>query len=235
MFCREGGSVSDRKRVAVSARSEKKIRVLLVDDHTLVREGLRKFLEDTSEIQVIADVGDGRTALKALERLKPDLVLMDISMPGLNGIDAIKLMLKSNSRMRVLVLSMHCSEAYVLEALKAGAHGFVLKSGEGRELVEAIRLVAAGESYFSPQVSAILASRYRTQDEISPGETSSLSLREREILQLLGEGKTLSEIAGILSITRKTVKNHRNKIANKLCCRSNADLVKAAIRLGLTS
>jgi len=219
----------------VSARSEKKIKVLLVDDHTLVREGLRKFLEDTSEIQVIADVGDGRTALKAAERLKPDLVLMDISMPGLNGIDAIKLMLKTNSRTRVLVLSMHCSEAYVLEALKAGARGFVLKSGEGRELVEAIRAVAAGDCYFSPQVSAILASRYRAQEEISPAETSSLSLREREILQLLGEGKTLSEIAGILSITRKTVKNYRNKIANKLCCKSNADLVKAAIMLGLTS
>lgn len=219
----------------MSARSEKKIKVLLVDDHTLVREGLRKFLEDTSEIQVVADVGDGRTALRALDQFKPDLVLMDISMPGLNGIDAIKLMLKMNSKTRVLVLSMHCSEAYVLEALKAGARGFVLKSGEGRELAEAIRVVARGDSYFSPQVSAILASRYRTHNDPSPAETSSLSLREREILQLLAEGKTLSEIASILAITRKTVKNHRNKIADKLCCRSNADLVKAAIRLGLTS
>jgi len=217
------------------AETEEKINILLVDDHTLVREGLRKFLEDSSGIRVVGDVGDGRTAVKLVGQLRPDLVLMDISMPGLNGIDAIRMMLKANKKQRVLVLSMHGSEAYVLEAVQAGARGFVLKSGEGRELVEAIKSVASGNSYFSPEVSAILASRFRDEDGTPSVEGSPLTLREREILQLLGEGKNLTEIAATLNISRKTVKNHRNHIANKLRCSSGADLVKAAIRLGLTS
>jgi DNA-binding NarL/FixJ family response regulator len=211
------------------------IRVLLADDHRLLRESLRKLLEEDPGFEVVAEAGDGRTALKLAGKLTPDVVVLDISMPELNGIDGLRLLAHDMPDVKVCVLSMHVADSYVVEAVRLGARGYLLKNAAGDELKAAVRAIAAGKSYFSPEISTILARQVRSGGDSAEQGAGVLSGREREVLQLIGEGKNLRQIAHALGISEKTARNHRDNIAGKLCCASTADLVKQAIRLGLTT
>ena len=209
------------------------IRLLLVDDHRLLRESIRKLLAEEPGLEIVDEAADGRRALKLAVQKRPDVVLLDIEMSELNGVDVIRQLAREVPETKALVLSMHAADSYVIEALRAGAKGYLLKSSTGDELKAAVRAVAGGDSYFSPQVGAILARHVRISDE-EPA-MSPLTTREREVLQLIAEGKTLREVAQTLSVSAKTAKNHRDHIAAKLGAHSTAALVKHAIRLRLTT
>ncbi len=217
----------------------KDIRVLLADDHALVRAGIRALLESLEGIQVIAEADDGREALHLVEVHRPDLVLMDIAMSGLNGLEAAKRINRDYPETRVIILSMHANEEYVLQSLRAGASGYLLKDAGTAELEIAIKAVANGETYLSPPVSKHVISDYVRR--ISGGEqevTSTLdrlTLRQREILQLIAEGQTTQEIARLLNIGVKTVETHRMQLMERLDIHDVAGLVRYAIRVGLIS
>ncbi len=203
------------------------IRVLLADDHRIVREGLRALLETSEDIQVVGEASDGREALSLAQEVQPDVVVMDLAMPSLNGVDATKRLRAALPETQVVVLSMHATEAHVRPALRAGARGYLLKGAGLSDLLTAVRAVAAGDAFFSPQIAAFLL------DRPDPGD--SLTSREREVLQLVGEGRSSAEIARLLHISVKTVEGHRARLMTKLRARNVADLVRGAIRLGLVS
>ena len=213
------------------------IKVLLVEDQKIVREGLRFFLENQPGIDVVAEADNGQAALQLTGELHPDVALMDLNMPILNGIDTTRKICSEYPETRVLILSMHSEKQFLLEALRAGAKGYILKSSiSARELVQAIKKIAVGENYFSPFViESILSDYIKDNAEKPPYRFSLISPREREILQLIAEGKNTKEIAYSLKVSPKTIDSHRQNIMKKLKLCSVAELTKFAIREGLTS
>jgi DNA-binding NarL/FixJ family response regulator len=209
------------------------IRVLIADDHEVVAEGLRHLVEAEKDIEVVACVGDGREAVQQSRDLQPDVVLMDLSMPELNGADATRAILERDPRCRVIVLSMYSQREYVRRALKAGAAGYVVKRSAAREVVEAIRAVHAGQRYLSPRVADVVLEDYTDEKQDDP--LARLSAREREVLQLLAEGRTGAQIAERLALSQKTVETYRARLVEKLGIRDLAGLVRFAIQKGLVS
>ena len=206
------------------------IKILLADDHTIVRQGLKLILSSHADLQVIGEAANGREVLELAEKLKPDVVLMDVAMPELNGIEATRRLASVSPRTKVLVLSMHKEAVYVREILKAGARGYILKDAIDTELISAIQSVARGDGYISPAISGTLLSDYR-QNITNPLDL--LSSREREVLQLIAEGKTNKEVATGLNLSVYTVDSHRGKIMEKLNLHSTGELVRFAMKQGL--
>jgi two-component system response regulator NreC len=208
-------------------------KVLLVDDHAILREGLRMVLESQPQITVVGEAEDGRQAVEMAEQLHPDVVVMDIAMPNLNGLEATRQIKRRMPQIKVVILTMHENHQYLLQIVKAGATGAVLKRSAGAELVQAVKAAARGESFFSPSIASLLVEDYRLrlQGDVDPIET--LTDREREVLQLVAEGKTNQEIADQLFISIKTVQTHRAHIMEKLDAHDRTDLVKHAIRTGM--
>jgi DNA-binding NarL/FixJ family response regulator len=206
------------------------IKILLAEDHTIVRQGLKLILAAHSDLEVIGEAANGREAVELAASLKPDIVLMDVAMPELNGIEATRRIVQDSPRLRVLVLSMHKEAVYVREILKAGARGYILKDAIDTELVNAVRSVARGDGYISPAVSGALLNDYR-QNVTDPLDL--LSSREREVLQLIAEGKTNKEIAVRLNLSVYTVDSHRSKLMEKLNLHNTGELVRFAVKSGL--
>jgi DNA-binding NarL/FixJ family response regulator len=210
------------------------LRILLADDHTVVRQGLRKVLEERPEWQVVAEAGDGRTAVRLAEEHKPDVAVVDVAMPLLNGIEATRQITKRAPQTKVLVLSMYSDEAYVTQMLKAGAKGYLLKDSADVDLLEAVQAVSQGKSFFSPAVARLMSDDYRHQrGEHAVDRYESLSDREREIFQLVAEGKTNKEMAALLFISPSTVETHRARVMEKLDLHSAAEIVLYAVRRGV--
>jgi RNA polymerase sigma factor (sigma-70 family) len=214
-----------------------KIRALVADDHAIIREGLSIMLGNQPDMEVVGKAANGREAVRLVDEEKPDVAIMDISMPELNGIEAIQQMLPHHPQMKVVVLSIHETKPYVYRALKAGARGYLLKETAGLEVVEAVRAVYRGERYLSRRIADLLMDvsfrQLETSIELSPLE--KLSPREREILQLVAEGKTSQEIAERLSISPKTVDTYRSRLMHKIGVDDVAGLVKFAIQHGVIS
>ncbi len=211
------------------------LRILLADDHQLFRDGLRTLLGQQANMEVVGEAIDGPSAVEAAGRLRPDILLMDISMSGLNGIEATRRILGDGSTTRVIMLSMHADQRYVNEALRAGALGYVLKDSAIGELLAAIRTVAQGRRYLSGTLADRVIGEYiGLSGERSPSAFSTLSPRERQVLQLLAEGKSTKEMAAQLRVSVKTVETHRKQIMDKLDIHSVAELTKYAIREGIT-
>jgi len=213
--------------------STKLIRVLLADNHTLVRAGLRALLQNIEGIQVVAEAGDGREALHLIAVHQPDLVLMDIAMPEMNGLEATAHVVKEFPQVRVMILSMHANEEYVLQALRSGAMGYVLKDAGISELELAVRAIVRGETYLSPAVSKHVVADYVRRVSSEPSSLEQLTSRQREILQLIAEGRTTKEIADLLYVSVKTVETHRLQLMKRLNIHDVAGLVRYAIRMGL--
>jgi DNA-binding NarL/FixJ family response regulator len=214
-----------------------KLRLLLGDDHTLVRHGLRKILEERADWEVVAEVGDGREAIRKAVALKPDVAVIDIGMPLLNGIDATQQIVRRVPETRVLVLSMHSDEAYVTRALQAGATGYMLKDSAGKDLLKGIASVAAGQAFFSPAIARLMLDDY-VRCVAGTGVADrydTLSEREREIFQLIAEARTNKEVAELLEISPATVETHRARILQKLDIHNTAELVLYAVRRGVIS
>ena len=206
------------------------IRVLLADDHTIVREGLRALLAKEGDFQVVAEAGDGHEALRLAKHTRPDVATLDLSMPLLNGLEAARQMAAWEQGPRTILLTMHAEDSYVLEALRAGVRGYVLKKQAGADLVRAIREVVADGVYLSPGVSAAVAGAIRSPSHLPE---DSLTAREREVLQLVAEGKTTKEIGTILGVSTKTADAHRTRLMQKLDIHDIASLTRYAIRSGL--
>jgi DNA-binding NarL/FixJ family response regulator len=211
-------------------------RILLVDDHEIFLEGLRGLLEKHRDLEVVGRAADGRTAVDLARELAPDVVVMDITMPGMNGIEATRRIVAHEPRVRVVALTMHSTRRFMAEALKAGAAGYLLKESAVAELILAIRTVVEGRAYLSPRITDVLVSDYvRHVPAGGSADLSALSPREREVLQLVAEGKSTKEIAGLLHVSVKTIEAHRTQVMEKLRIRSVAGLTKFAITEGLTS
>jgi len=212
------------------------IRILLADDHKITRQGLRSLLDKQSDMEVVAEAEEGRTAVRLVRELLPDVVIMDVSMPDLNGMEAARQITREFGDVRIVALSMHSDSLFVTEMLKSGASGYLLKDCAFEELALAIRTVVAGKTYLSPSISGVVVDDYLHR--LSKADFSGLEVltsREREVLQLLAEGKSTKQIALKLHISVKTVETHRRQIMNKLDIHTVAELTKYAIRKGLTS
>jgi len=213
----------------------RKIRVLLVDDHTVVRQGLRRILETDEEIEIVGEAGDGRTATEMVQRLHPNVVVMDIALPELNGIEATRQIMKRNEGTKVLILTMHSDDVCVRQSLKAGARGYLLKDSEDLDLLKAVKAIGRGGSFFSPAVSKVLLEGY-LGDAGGQEVEDNLALltdREREVLQLIAEGRNMKEIGDRLGISARTAETHRARIMTKLEIHDVAGLVRYAIKHGL--
>ena len=212
-----------------------RVQIVLADDHTVVRKGLRLLLESVPQFQVVADAADGRRAVALVEEHRPDVVVMDIAMPILNGIEAARQISIKAPQTAIVFLSMHSDEAYVIKALKAGARAYLLKDSAENDLINAVKAVSEGKSFFSPAVSKMLAEDYMRQMREHGVDDSFdlLTTREREILQLLAEGKSNKEVAGMLNLSLYTVETHRSNIFQKLNLHSTADLILYAVRKGV--
>jgi DNA-binding NarL/FixJ family response regulator len=215
----------------------KTIRILLADDHTVVRKGLRLLLESHPGFQVIGDAADGRAAVSLAAEHTPDVVVMDVAMPGLNGIEAARQISARQPHTAIVFLSMHSDESYVLKALKAGARAYLLKDSAEHDLIAAVIAVSEGKAFFSPAISKMLVEDYMRQMQERQIEDSYelLTTREREVLQLLAEGRNNKEVAGILNLSLHTVETHRGNILQKLNLHSGAELILYAIRKGVIS
>jgi DNA-binding NarL/FixJ family response regulator len=211
------------------------VRVLIADDHAMLRGGLRLVLEREREFTVAGEAADGREAVEWMERQDADAVVMDVTMPGLNGIEAAAQILRRRPQCRVVMLSMHCDETYVLRCLRAGAHGYVLKESAEGELIEAIRAVMKGRTYFSPKVRRLLEQEHVAELRRSRGDDpfERLTEREREVLQLVAEGNSNKEIAGRLYLSVLTVETHRKRVLEKLGLRGTPEAVLYAVSKGL--
>ncbi len=211
------------------------IKVLLVDDHKIVREGLRSLLEKEGDISIVAEADNGRTAAQRATEMLPDVVVMDIAMPEMNGIEATRRITAENPEIRVLALSMHSARRFVSEALSVGAKGYLLKDCAADELVRAIRTVAADKIYLSPDITDQIVKDYvKNLPDSPPAALNMLSTREKEVLQLIAEGRNTKEIAFTLNVSIKTIETHRQQIMKKLNLQSVAGLTRYAIREGLT-
>jgi two-component system response regulator NreC len=212
-----------------------KIRILLADDHTILRAGLKMMLNAQPDMEVIGEAQDGRQAIHEAQKLQPDIILMDITMPDMNGIEATKQIKKTQPEIKVLILTMHEHDEYIFQALRAGASGYILKEAADTELITALHVVQCGQFYLSPAAQSVMVGDYlqrvRTGEE--KDSYSSLTEREREILKLVAEGHTNNQIAERLVISPKTVDTHRTHIMDKLNLHSRAELVKYAMRRGL--
>ena len=208
------------------------VRILLADDHTVMRNGLRLLLERQPHLQVIGEASDGRQAVALSESSNPDVVIMDIGMPNLNGIEATRQIVNRSPRTAVAILSMHSDESYVIRALKAGARAYLLKDSAEADLLAAVRALTEGKSFFSPAISKILVEDYMRQLESRGAEDTYelLTNREREILQLLAEGRTNKEVANMLNLSLYTVETHRTHILQKLNLHSVPELILYAVR-----
>jgi DNA-binding NarL/FixJ family response regulator len=206
------------------------IRILLADDHALVRQGFRMILEDQSDMEIVGQAGNGREAVELASKLHPDVAVMDVAMPELNGIEATRRITTVSPRTRVLALSMHKDSMYVREILRAGARGYLLKDSGDADLVAAVRAVAKGDGYISPSVSGAVLSDYRRH---VTDPLDLLTSREREVLQMIAEGKTNKEIATSLNLSVYTVEAHRGRVMEKLNLHSTGELVRFALRNGL--
>ena len=212
------------------------IRILLADDHKITREGLVSLISKQSDMEVVAEAENGREAVGLSKDFRPDVIIMDVSMPGLNGIEATKQILSEDENVKVIALSMHSDNLFVSEMLKSGASGYMLKDCAFEELDRAIREVVGGNTYLSPMISGTVVEDYlRKLNKSDTGESGILSDREREVLQLLAEGQSMKQIGLKLFISAKTVETHRRQIMNKLDMYTVAELTKYAIRKGLTS
>jgi DNA-binding NarL/FixJ family response regulator len=208
----------------------KKIRIVLADDHSVVRQGFRRILDSQDDMEIVGEASNGREALEVATKLTPDVVVMDVAMPELNGIEAARRMGEASPRTRVLALSMHKDAVYVREILRAGARGYLLKDAIDDDLIAAVRAVARGEAYLSPGVADAVLTDYR-QHVTDPIDL--LTSREREVLQQIAEGKTNKEIATTLNLSVYTVDAHRGRIMEKLNLHSTGELVRFALRKGL--
>jgi two-component system, NarL family, response regulator NreC len=211
------------------------VRILLADDHIVMRNGLRLLLERQPHLQVVGEAADGRQAVALCESANPDVVIMDIAMPNLNGIEAARQIVNRNPRTAIAILSMHSDESYVIRALKAGARAYLLKDSAEADLLAAVRALTEGKSFFSPAISKILVEDYMRQLESRGAEDTYelLTNREREILQLLAEGRTNKEVANLLNLSLYTVETHRTHILQKLNLHSVPELILYAVRKGI--
>ena len=216
------------------------IRILLADDHVLMRRGMRAWLQSMPQVEVVGEASDGREALHLIAKVQPDVVLMDIGMPSLNGLEVTLQVTKEFPQVRVLILSMHANEEYVVQALRAGASGYMLKDAEPEELEVALKAVSRGKTYLSPTVSQGVIGDYLRRIGASTKDTpqgvdvpSLLTARQREVLQLIAEGQTTKQIAALLYISEKTVESHRLRLMRQLDIHDIAGLVRYAIRTGL--
>ena len=212
-----------------------KIKVLLADDHQILREGLRAMLEKEYNIEVLGEAADGREALSLIREKTPDVIVMDITMPGLNGVEATRQIRSEFPQIKVVALSMHDDKRFVLNMLKAGASAYLLKDGGFKEVVKAVNAVMANKTYLSPDVTDVVLTDYLKNLNLQEASVFALlSPREREVLQLIAEGKTTLQIADVMHVSAKTIETHRHHIMQKLQISSIAELTKYAIREGLT-
>jgi DNA-binding NarL/FixJ family response regulator len=207
------------------------IRILIADDHTLMRKGLKNLIAGFADCEVAGDVADGREAVRLARALSPDVVLLDITMPELNGLDACQRILREQPQIKVILLSMHADEDYVLRGITAGAKGYVLKDAAPEELEQALRLVARGGTFLSPQVTGVVVEQLRRG--VKDAQEIELSARQREVLQLIAEGHSTRDIAEKLHISVKTVETHRSQVMQKLDVHDVAGLTRYAMRIGL--
>ena len=213
-----------------------KIRIVVADDHKIMREGLKALIDKQPDMEVAAEAQDGLTATRLARKLLPHVIIMDIGMPEMNGIDATREIVAENKDIKIIALSMHSDRRFVLEMLKAGASGYLLKDSAFEELVTAVHTVMTGQSYLSPRITDIVVKEYL--HNLPRNESSAFTIltqREREVLQHLAEGKSTKQIASTLNLSVKTVETHRQQIMDKLQIRSVAELTKYAIREGITS
>ena len=213
------------------------IRILLADDHTVIRRGLRALLERQNGFVVVAEAADGREAVETAAAVGPDVAVIDIGMPNLNGIEAARRITEKRPETAVVILSMHADESYVLRALKSGARGYLLKDSPEEDLINAIRAVHQGKAFFSPEISKMLAEDYMRQMRQRGVEDSYelLTPREREILQMLGEGNSNKEVATKLNLSLHTVETHRGNLLEKLNLHSTAEMILYAVRKGIVA
>jgi DNA-binding NarL/FixJ family response regulator len=212
-----------------------RIRVLVADDHTIVRQGLVGILKASDEVEVVGEAADGAEAVEKTAKLKPDVVVLDVSMPHLSGLEAARRIRETLPGTRILVLTMHDDEEYVLKMVRAGASGYLLKDSAASELMAGIRALKAGKVFFGPQASRALADAYQSDRPLADDPYERLTDREREVFQLVVEGKTNAQIADVLFISPKTVDNHRTRLMEKLGVHGTADLVRFAAKHKLLS
>lgn len=210
------------------------LRILLVDDHVLVRAGIKSLLNQLPGVTVVAEAGDGREALKLLQETQPDIAVLDVAMPGLNGIEATMRFRKQFPSLKVIMLSMHSNEEYVLQSLRAGASGYLLKKSAVAELEAALRAIQAGQTYLSPQLAARVEPGRVSPKQKTQTPLDRLTPRQREILQLIAESRTTKEIASVLGLSAKTVEFHRAELMKRLNLRDVPALVRFAVQSGLT-
>lgn len=206
-----------------------RIRILLADDHVMIRQGLRAIIE-REDLEVVGEASDGQEAVRLAQQQHPDVAVLDLSMPLLNGLDAARGIIQASPKTKIIILTMYTEDQYVMEALRAGVRGYVLKKQAPSDLIQAIKEVYQGTIYLSPGVSRALVEAYLAKSELPP---DPLTTRERQVLQLVSEGKTTKEIASLLEISVKTAESHRTRIMDKLDIHSTANLVRYAVRRGL--
>ncbi|MBM4270606.1 MAG: response regulator transcription factor [Deltaproteobacteria bacterium] len=211
------------------------VRILVADDHNIIREGLISLLEKQPDMEVVGEAGDGRTTVRLARELLPDAIIMDVTMPDLNGIEATRQIMKDLPMVKVIALSVHSDKHIVKGMLQAGASAYLSKYSASQELIKAVRLVMADKIYLSPEIAGIVVEDYKSSGSDSTSVFTVLTAREREVLQLFAEGKNSRQIAAALYISLKTVEAHRRQIMNKMGFKSLAELIKYALREGLTS